>query len=418
MADGQRQKGNDVARILILTPQIPYPARQGASLRNLHIIRGLAERHEVSLLSFREPEQGVERELAALCAGGVEVVDVLVRTTADRLRDLLGSFYPDMGHRLYSPEFAHKLTAWLRRVSFDVVQVEGIELARYMSLVRYELPGAKVVFDNHNAETELQRRTFLTDLRQPKRWVPALYSAVQVLKLRRFERWACATADAVTVVSAADADLLAGLVRGLRAHIIPNSLDVLAYRERLAGLDGVARPYDLLFMGKMDYRPNVDGMVWFVEAIWPHIVAARPETTVAIVGQKPHERLRAAVAGQPRITLTGFVDSVLPYLAGARLFVMPLRLGSGTRLKFIEACAAGKPIVTTPVGAEGFAIAHGREAFVAAEPVAFAEGVLGVLGDEARAGEYGRVARAFAQQYDWRVVVPRFEAVYELASLG
>jgi glycosyltransferase involved in cell wall biosynthesis len=256
---------------------------------------------------------------------------------------------PDMAHRLYSRAFEAALIEVLAGERFDVVQIEGIELAWLMPLIHLHSPAGRIVFDDHNAEAELQRRAFLTDVGNPRRWVAALYSWIQAGRLRRYERWACRTADAVVVVSQADAGHIQALDANLSVTVIPNCIDVTDYQTD-------SRPgdprFDLVFSGKMDYRPNIDAVLWFAREIWPLIRRERPETTWAIVGQKPHARLDW-VKELPGVTVTGWVEAVQPYLAGAAVYIMPFRLGSGTRLKMIEAMAAGKAIVSTAVGAEG-----------------------------------------------------------------
>ena len=148
-------------KILLLTPQLPYPPHQGTSLRNFHIIRGLADACEVSLLSFLEPGQSIAHSdiepLNQLCQT-IETVPMPQRTTAKRLQQLLGTRRPDMGHRLFSQAFNIKLLQMLQTENYDIVQIEGIELARYLPVVRHGSPRSKIVFDDHNAETELQRR--------------------------------------------------------------------------------------------------------------------------------------------------------------------------------------------------------------------------------------------------------------------
>ncbi|MCA9971166.1 MAG: glycosyltransferase [Anaerolineales bacterium] len=399
--------------LLILTPQLPYPPHQGTSLRNFHIIRGLAARHAITLLSFLEDNQSADAQANAplyeLCQQ-VVTVPVPQRSKGKRLWQMAATLRPDMEHRLNSRVFAARLKELLTAVPFDVVQVEGIELARYIAIVRAVSPQSKVVFDDHNAETELQRRNMQTDLANPRRWAAAAYSWVQVRRLARFETWACRAADAVTAVSAADAQHLQALVPDLQTPItvIPNCIDVEQYR--LNPKD--ARPFDIVFSGKMDYRPNVDAVLWFAEEVWPQIAAQRPSTTWAIVGQKPHGRLEH-LRGLPGITLTGWVQRVQPYLAGAQVIVMPFRVGSGTRLKLIEAMAAGKAIVSTPVGAEGFPVQHGREIWLAQTAAEMATAVLRLLTHPEERARLGTAAQEFARQYDWRVVVPRFETVYE-----
>ncbi|MCA9971734.1 MAG: glycosyltransferase, partial [Anaerolineales bacterium] len=293
-----------------------------------------------------------------------------------------------------------------------IVQVEGIELARTMAIVRAVSPRSQIVFDDHNAETELQRRNMLTDLRQPRRWVAATYSWVQVQRLRRFERWACQTADAVTAVSATDAAHLATLMPEPPPPItvIPNCIDVEAYQVAAAGAVPETR-FDLVFVGKMDYRPNVDAVLWFADAVWPGIRARRPAATWAIVGQKPHARLER-LRGVPGITLTGWVERVQPYLAGAAVVLMPFRVGSGTRLKLLEAMAAGRALVSTPIGAEGYPAAHGRELLLAETAAEMEAAVLHLLDDPAARARLGAAAVQFAARYDWRRVIPAFDAVY------
>lgn len=399
-------------KLLLLTPQLPYPPQQGTSLRNFHIMRGLAADHEITLLSFLEPGQTADPHqiapLIALCCH-IETVPAPARTTGQRLRQLLTTRLPDMAHRLYSPAFADRLRHLLAANQFDVVQIEGIELARYMDLIRVASMSVKIVFDNHNAETELQRRNMQTDWRQPRRWPAAAYSGMQVGRLARFERWACENADWVTAVSETDQRHLQSLISHLQSPIsvIPNCIDITEYQTPMS-----STPFDLVFSGKMDYRPNVDAVLWFADEIWPQILAARPSTTWAIVGQKPHPRLER-LRGMPGITVTGWVEDVRPYLAGASLFIMPFRVGSGTRLKLIEAMAAGKAIVSTRVGAEGFPVVDGREIVLADGVEEMATAVLRLLDDPTERTRLGTVARQFAAAYDWRVVVPQFNQIYK-----
>ncbi|GIK54341.1 MAG: glycosyltransferase [Chloroflexi bacterium] len=393
--------------LLLLTPQLPYPPHQGTSLRNFHIIRGLAAEHEITLLSFLEEGQTVHNApLTELCRH-IETVRAPARSTAQRLRQLLTTRLPDMAHRLYRPTFADQLRQLLATNRFDVVQIEGIELARYLDVIRVASKGVKIVFDNHNAETELQRRNMQTDWRQPRRWPAATYSWVQVGRLAHFERWACESADWVTAVSETDKLHLQSLTTHVPISVIPNCIDITEYQDLPLPI-----PFDLVFSGKMDYRPNVDAALWFADEVWPQILAARPFTTWAIVGQKPHARLER-LRDVPGITVTGWVADVRPYLAGARVFIMPFRVGSGTRLKLIEAMAAGKPIVSTRVGAEGFPVVDGRELVLANSAQEMGTAVLRLLNDPAECTRLGAAARQFAAAYDWRVVIPKFNQIYE-----
>ncbi len=406
-----------MTRILLLTPQLPYPPHQGTSLRNYHIVRGVAERHEVTLLSFLEAGQtAVSTPLDTLCQQ-IITVPVPPRTTATRLRHLLTTRLPDMAHRLHSEAFNKALVGLLqKRPFFDIIQIEGIELARTIPLIRQHSPQSKLVFDDHNAETALQRRAMLADLPNPRRWPAAAYSWFQVARLHRFEGAACRGVDWITAVSAADKETIAHLLptpTNPPITVIPNCIDINDYANW--PLDASTPRFDLVFSGKMDYRPNIDAVLWFAETVWPQILAQRPQTTWAIVGQKPHPRLER-LRDLPGITITGWVEAVQPYLAGAAVCLLPFRIGSGTRLKLIEALAAGKAVASTRIGAEGFAVAHERDLLLADEPAALATAVLRLLHDGDLRERLGENGRLFAQQFDWRVVIPRFHAIY--AQLG
>lgn len=399
-------------KILLLTPQLPYPPRQGTSLRNYHIIRGLAGRHELSLLSFAEGEPTAEA-LAVLEGLGVRVLTVPApgRTVAQRLRGLLTSGQPDMAQRLASVAFEQALAHWLQAEAFAIVQIEGLELVRYLPTIRRLSPASQIVFDNHNAETALQQRALLTDRDNPRRWAAAVYSWLQVGRLRRFESWACRTADALVAVSERDAAAMRQLSPQKAVTVIPNSIDVGQYDQPFTPSQ-LPGPFDLVFSGKMDYRPNVDGVLWFAEAVWPLLRVERPQTTWAIVGQKPHRQLER-LRDEPGITLTGQVESIFPYLAASTLYIMPLRIGSGTRLKLLEAMAAGMAVVSTTVGAEGFPLQSGGEVMITDSAEQMAETILELLEDAERRRRLGTAARAFAASYDWRRVVPLFDEVYQ-----
>ncbi|MEM8856950.1 MAG: glycosyltransferase [Chloroflexota bacterium] len=397
--------------VLVLTPQIPFPPQQGASLRNFHIIQGLAAAMPVSLLSFAEPDQSPDVTPLVNLLEKFETVPVPGRSNLKRLTQLISSPIPDMGHRLYEPQFFKKLERMLAELRPEVVQIEGIELVRAISTVQQVLPSAKIVFDNHNAETALQERIYQTDIQKLSKLPKALYSRVQVSKLRRFEQWACQQADVVTAVSERDAHLLQKFRSAHQSEVvaIPNCIDLENYRVSQSR----AKDIDLVFTGKMDYRPNVDGMLWFMQEIWPLIQQQKPNATLAIVGKNPSESI-LALGNLKGITVTGAVPEIQPWLDRAQVMVMPLRMGSGTRLKLIQALAAGLPIVSTTNGAEGYPISAGKDLLIGDTPDQFATEVCSLLDSPNLREKLGNNGRGFAQSYDWRRVIPRFIELYNL----
>jgi sugar transferase (PEP-CTERM/EpsH1 system associated) len=404
-------------KILVLTPQFPFPPHQGTTLRNYNLMAGLARRHEVHLLSFGDPEECQGTPVDGLCQS-VQVFPAPKRSVGQRLKGLALSRLPDMAQRLPSPVFRDALAKTLERLDPDVVEVEAIELAQYLFQVadmRGDRTRPLLVYDDHNAEYVLQQRAFETDFRQPRRWIAAAYSYVQWRRLRAYECRACLAADRVAAVSDTDATALQRLVPGLEVAVIPNGVDMDYYTAPVPPLAAQEGPgdLDLVFTAKMDFRPNVDAVLWFSQNVLPLIRRQSPGTRFWAVGKSPHARL-APLADDPGVVLTGWVEDVRPYITGAGLYVIPLRIGGGTRLKVLEAMAMGKAIVSTALGCEGFDLVPGQELVMADDPAEFAAAVMDLLHDAEHRERLGRAARRFAgSRYDWRMIVPRLEKVYE-----
>jgi sugar transferase (PEP-CTERM/EpsH1 system associated) len=396
-------------RLLLLTPQLPYPPHQGASLRNFNLIAQLARRHQVCLFTFLEPEQSLDGAgpLHEACQW-VEAVPVPRRSPGLRLKQMLTTRRPDMAWRLWSPAFRDRLAARLAEAPFDVVQIEAIELAPYLPVIESARPRPLIVYDDHNAEWVLQKRACLTDLADPPRWPAAAYSFVQWMRLRGYEADMCRRAGRVVAVSEADREALRAVAPEVDVTVVPNGVALDEYTD----YQGPVQPFDLVFTGKMDFRPNIDAMLWFGQQVLPLIRRRCPDVRLAIVGQRPHPRLDV-LREVPGVTITGWVADVRPYIAGATVFVAPLRVGGGTRLKLLQAMAMEAAVVATSLGAEGFPVTHGRELLLADTPAGFARAVLTLLDDPAQRARLGAAARRFAAAtYGWDTLVPKLEALY------
>lgn len=396
-------------RLLLLTPQLPYPPHQGTSLRNFNLIAQLAKRHQVCLLTFLEADQSLDDAgpLLELCEW-VDTLPVPWRNNTTRLRQMLTTRRPDMAWRLWSPAFRDRLAMRMAEAPFDVVEIEGIELAPYVPTIEAAQPRPLMVYDDHNAEWVLQKRACFTDLRIPRRWPAAVYSFVQWMRLKGYEADVCRRADRVVAASEADRDAILAVEPEVTVSVVPNGVDLDEY----TGYNGPVQPFDLVFTGKMDFRPNVDAMLWMGRDVWPLIRHRHPGARMAIVGQRPHPRLEPLreVSG---ITITGWVPDVRPYIAGATVYVAPLRVGGGTRLKLLQAMAMDASIVATSLGAEGFPVTHGRELLLADTPGDFAQAVLCLLEDPEQRAQMGTAARHFVEAtYGWDALVPKLEALY------
>lgn len=406
-------------RILYLTPQLPYPPHQGTQIRNYHLLRTAASAHQVELISFVRSGEGLHRAapLQELC-GQIWVLPAPpARSQAARVGTLLTSTEPDLAFRLQSEGFADILRAVANGNRYDIVQIAGLEMARYLPVVRAAAPRARLVFDAHNAEFRLQGRAAVVDGRNLASWPKALYSLAQYLKLRRYEAWACRSADTVLAVSETDAAALRELDSSARVSVVPNGVESGYYQgETPPERD----PNGLLFTGTMDYRPNVDAMEWFASDVLPAITAKRPETALQIVGRAPAPAVQQLASLRQNVTVTGAVEDVRPYFSRNSVFIAPIRIAGGARLKILEALASGIPVVSTRVGAEGIDLVEGKEVLLADSPEEFAGAVLRLLEDEELRKQMASLGRQAAQErFDWTRVAPRLLEAYQgIANRG
>lgn len=403
-------------KILFLTPQMPYPPRQGAAIRNWHLLTHLAAHHEVSLLTFGS-HMDVPAPLAASCRL-IEVVPLPHRRMRDRLQTLFATRLPDLAQRLWSPTFSARLQALLQQEPFDWVLVEGLEMAPYARAgaangSRRDRP--RWLLDAHNAEYVLQQRAFQTDLRHPLAWVGAAYSLVQYNRLRRYELAAARAADAVVTVSEADRQAVLALDPRLNVTVVPNGVDLYEWRIGSAGLDADAARLTavgplVVFDGSMDFRPNVDAVYWFVHEVWPAVRHKAPLAQFAIVGRNPTRRVRA-LQNERGVVVTGTVPDTRPWVATAAVYVVPMRIGGGVRLKVLQALAMERAIVSTTLGCEGVAVADGVNVQLADDPATFAQAVVDLLQNEEQRRTLGRAARKLAADYAWEQITPHLEAL-------
>ncbi len=414
-------------KLLFLTPQLPYPPQQGTTIRNFNILKVLAPRHEIHLLSFGRPEELEDSPLPEFCRC-IEIAPPPRRSFSQRAFETFLSPLPDMARRLNSPALADKFAALLRAEKYDVIQIEGIEMALFwLQVTRWNVAGSKsnlqrsnldlatTVFDDHNAEYVLQKTTCEADRQRVNRLHGALYSYIQWHKLAKFERDLCLRAQNIAAVSQTDARALSLLDARIKPVVIPNGVDIAHY---IPSTEVCAEPlaeFSTVFTGKMDFRPNVDAALWFANDILPMLRREIPLAHVSFVGQKPSASVQA-LKTRPGVEVTGWVADTRPYIADAAVYVVPLRMGGCTRLKVLEAMAMGKAIVSTTLGAEGIECVPGRDLNLADRAEEFVRAVAALIRDPARRQELGANARKLAEEkYDWAKIVPQFETIYATA---
>jgi glycosyltransferase involved in cell wall biosynthesis len=385
------------------------PVHSGGDIRSYNIARQLARRHELTFLSYYDgrPDQDYERQLAEHFPGAVSVC---VRKTgassvargANYLVHLTSSLPYAVG-RFGSAEVRQKLSGWFQQRRFDIAICDFLDAA--VNFPR-ELTIPSVLFQ-HNVESEIWRRHASTESNPLKR---QMY-AVEFRKMLRYERAAVRKFHHVIAVSEHDRSLMETWVEGSRITVVPTGVDLEKYRP-----DFSIRPAAplVVFVGAMDWEPNVDAMEYFCQQIWPLVLARSCEAKLRIVGRNPGDRIRRLTSDS--VQITGRVDSVAEHLHDASVVVVPLRIGGGTRLKIYEAMAVGKAVVSTSLGAEGLDVHHGRDIILADHPASFAEATLNFLKDHKLRQNYERAAAQLAAQYDWAVVSERFECALGIIS--
>jgi glycosyltransferase involved in cell wall biosynthesis len=376
------------------------------------LITQLARRHDLTAAILVDDEFDAEecrRAMQAYCRDVVLVPNPYGQEgLTKRLLQLrsLASTRSFERLRVTVPALQRALDRILRGRRFDVVNLEFSYLGHCdlrQAPSGEQLPA--LVVDSHNIDYDLARQY----ARDGTSLVRRLYASANWRKLRREELGTYRDADGVYLCSAADQRRLLNELPEARTAVIPNSADVEYYQPRPA--DPPPDGLTVVFFGTLSYVPNIDGVIHFVQEIWPRIAEAHPEARCKIIGGRPPPSLQA-LAG-PRVELTGFVSDLRPHLAAAAAVVVPLRMGGGTRLKIVEAMAMGKAIVSTHLGAEGIEAVPGRDVFIENEPTAFAEAVNRLLESPSLAARIGRSARQLAVgRYAWNEAARALEGFY------
>jgi polysaccharide biosynthesis protein PslH len=386
-------------RLLFLLPAVPEPADSGAKLRNSMLMRLAAREHEVHAIAFGEAEQA--SHLAALAEHSYVVPTPRARTRWERAAAGGTSDLPDMAMRLWSEEFAERVMCMAERC--DAVQAEGIEMAPYSRVA----PPNKRVYDAHNAEFLLQRQLAET----APSLAASLYSRLQWRRLERFERAVVQNAALTLAVSEHDANQLRALAPGAAVSVVPNGIDVAAYPFRAPA---ASVPPNLLFMGKLDYRPNGEAMYWLVNKVLPGLFEKLPATRLFVVGANPPTWLVNAGQHDPRIAVTGHVADDKPYLARCAALLLPLQVGGGSRLKALVAMASGLPIVSTAVGMDGLDVVAGTDYLSCHRVSDWITTLARLLGDAELRRSLALPARNVVERcYNWSAIEPRLAIAYQ-----
>jgi polysaccharide biosynthesis protein PslH len=393
-------------RILWVKADKILPVHSGGNIRSYHILRRLASRHEVVFFSYygggRDAayEEEVSRQFpgaVCLCTGKRELTSL--RQGLDYIRRLPVKA-PYAVSRFSSAVVQERLGGWFHQQGSDVAVCDFLDAAVNFP-IRLGIP---TVLFQHNVESEIWRRHALTERNSARR---LLYWA-EFKKMLSYERSMVRRFHHVIAVSEHDRKLMREWTDSARITVVPTGVDLQQYRPDRSSK--TVEPL-VLFVGAMDWEPNVDAVEYFCREIWPVIQAKVPAARFRIVGRNPVRRVQRLASRA--VEVTGSVPSVVDHLRESAVVVVPLRVGGGTRLKIYEAMAAGKAVVSTTVGAEGLDVHHEQDIVLADEPEVFASSVIMVLQDVELRRRYESAAAALAARYDWAVIGDKFARVLE-----
>jgi glycosyltransferase involved in cell wall biosynthesis len=391
-------------KILWIKTDFLHPTTKGGHIRTLEMLKRLHRRHEIHYVAFADPahpDQVVRAAEYATRAYPVPFRQVSKRSPAflAELARGLVSPLPVAAERWKSPAMRRTVDQLLSTGGFDRVVCDFLSPA--LNISRLD----RCVLFQHNVETAIWRR----HRDHASSWLRRFYFRLQAERMYAHERTVCQTVHGVIAVSPVDAALMRDWFALPCVAEIPTGVDAGYFTPRPS-----AESSDLIFIGSMDWLPNIDGIGWFAREALPLIRAKRPGCTLAIVGRSPAPEIEALAHADPAIRVTGTVPDIRPYLWGATVSIVPLRIGGGTRLKIYESMAARVPVVSTAVGAEGLPVHPPEDIRIAVDPGAFAQACLDLLENPVERSRMASAGRELVERrFSWEEVARQFEAALQ-----
>jgi sugar transferase (PEP-CTERM/EpsH1 system associated) len=396
-------------KVLLLTQVLPYPPDSGPKIKTFHVLRYLAERHEITLVSFvrSDDEQTKADALRQICAG-VHSVPIR-RTIPAEVGGLIASVatgQPWMMTRDRRQAMAQLIDRLNAHDEFDIAHADQLNMAQYAM----RLPHARKVLDLHNALWLLYRRHWQTMPAGPRKWLLGRDWPL----LRKYEGEMCRRFDAVLAVTEEDRRALREAAgTSIDISVIPIAVDTDALRP----VDRLPDARTVLHIGTMYWPPNVEGVLWFAHEVWPQVKASVPDARFAIVGARPPRELQALAEADPAIEVTGYVADPTEIFRRTAVSIVPVSAGSGMRVKILEAFARGLPLVSTSIGFEGIAAVDNQHLLAADPPREYAQAVIRLLRNPQEGYRLSANARRLVEtQYDYRTACRPLDAIY--ARLG
>lgn len=393
-------------RVLLLTQVLPYPPDSGPKVKTYYVLKYLAQRHQVTLVSFVRDTDKPEyiEHLKTLCERVITVP--IQRSPVRDLQFLLQSILtgqPWMMLRDQRPEMNAVLSELATQTQFDVIHADQLNMGQYALMFNK----SRKVLDLHNALWVLYKRLSETlPITKPMKYILARDWHL----LKRYEGHLCRTFDAVTAVSEEDKQALIDAGAKPDISVIPIAIDT----DEQAQVQRKPSTPHIIHIGTMYWPPNIEGINWFLDEIYPLVKAGVPGVRCTLIGARPPASITERAQTDSSLKVTGYVEDTLPYQQDASMMVVPLKAGGGMRVKILNALSQGIPMVSTTVGCEGIAVENGRDILVADEPQAFASAIIKLLQDDTLNAQITQKGRKTAVEiYDYRQACKPLDAIYE-----
>ena len=402
------REANEQMNILFVSATVPYPAIDGGRIRVLNLVSRLCRIHKVVFLTFAtapHDQQGIEH----LRGMGIEVIGVRASCIESPVGAALRSFIrrrPLTVAKYCSAEMIGTLKNLLKERRFDIVHFEMLHTGQFLADLKSGNGDiCSTVLGEQNIDSRVWYRLFKAEPNPLKK----LIFYWQYKKFTNFEIRTCPQFDLCICVSEQDQEDLNSLCPGIATAIVPNGVDL----DYFSPVDGKEDEESLVFTGSMDWHPNEDAVLYFCNQIFPIIRSRLPAAKFTVVGSNPSDRV-LRLKDLEGVDVTGSVEDVRPYISDAAVYVVPLRIGGGTRLKILQALAMKKAIVSTAIGCEGLDLEPGKNLLVSDKPQDFAASVIQLIEDKGlqkKLGEDGNMR--IRERYSWDVIIQRLEAAYK-----
>ncbi|HHT9125406.1 MAG TPA: glycosyltransferase [Candidatus Brocadiia bacterium] len=396
--------------ILFICAFIPYPPHGGAYQRTYNLLKHIAKNNDVYLIGFIKEKNDPENAnyLKKICkeVHAFYLPDDWSRISLVKSLFLnLFSQLPYTAQKYYSMQARQTIAKLIRRVNFDILQCDMIDLAGYI----YDYNPKATVLVNHNVESTLILRHAEVEKNPLKKW----FFYLQYKKLLRYERKMCPMFKCCVAVSELDKQQLQLISPQARFSVVPNGVDVDYFQPQKTQVE----KNTLIFAGRTDWLPNIDGLKFFYQEILPLIKKEIKDVRLTIIG-KARTNNDIGLPLTENVTHLGFVEDVRPYIGKAAVYIVPLRIGGGTRLKILDAMAMGKAIVSTSIGAEGIDVTHGKNILIADTPEDFSKQVIRVLNDSNLRESLGKEGRKLVEEkYSWDIIGKKMDEIYNTTHI-